>query len=314
MTTKTINTTAGYPRTATSRSAARRSGRVFSHTAALDGIGVPGLPPAKKPAKKTPILTKPSEDEGTYAPPKPHLYDIVSGPPAVNAQPKKKKGNCCCIVKDLTVDVVNPPVTAMNEWRKITQIIVKITVDYEEHKPNLRCRLEWSEMADNPAGHPYLDRANQWKDIFNTPDGKGSSTFRDWNEKMGFKDKNAKGNFNNPNEGEPDDEWICPQGTITLVDTAKVPTVDTPTEDSGYAPMSRKLDGYIRVYSGCPGKGYAEGRYHQTAEASPKRKAADGWGGPPWPTWPPQFPKGTPDRPPPTNPPRDPGPRVNGPR
>jgi hypothetical protein len=33
LTTKTTNTTAGYARTATSRSAPRRSGRVFLHTA-----------------------------------------------------------------------------------------------------------------------------------------------------------------------------------------------------------------------------------------------------------------------------------------
>src|SRR5262245_40346629 len=43
MTTKTTNTAAGYARTATSRSAPRRSGRVFLHTADMPGTVQPDV-------------------------------------------------------------------------------------------------------------------------------------------------------------------------------------------------------------------------------------------------------------------------------
>ena len=79
------------------------------------------------------------------------------------------------------------------------------------------------------------------------------------------------------------------------------------------AGMSRVLDGFIRVYSGCPGKGYAEGRYRQTVSGKSKKTPAGSIGGPPWPNDNPNLPPDIPEKPKPTNPPNNTGPRVNGP-
>ena len=220
----------------------------------------------------------------------PDVRHAIWANPATGDTRQDRQFTCCCSVVRLEIATDDFPISELNDSKKISRISVKVYLAWQESDTFARCEMEWNEWADNVQGYPLLTEPNTWRDVYNTKGGFQSAPFVKWNEAMGYKknretDKD-KADWKGYKFGSADFEpgWGCPSGeqAPTVTDQPFGPSGKTPggASNSGIA---RVLNGYVRVYSGCPDGKVAEGSWQQviTADENPP-KPPKSYGGPPY--------------------------------